>query len=322
MRSHLVRGAVLAAAVVFGAASSARAQTCVVIDEAHDTLTPEERTAARLLIEKQFQLAGQPVASRDCTATYNLSHVRLGNTIVVSLAGPLGHREATALGLDDLPAVYSQMVRSLITGEPIGSMGVVDRTNVTAAQDLPPRRVASETYWHARLGYGGVFGEQTHGVPALGFGYRAEFDRIGLDISFFNYHFSPGGGYYGSSSGAVAGSLLKLEGLYFTNPTGNATPYFGGGLSWGHTRLDEGIRSWNGQGLQGELTAGYEIARATSVRLYLQADMTLPFYRTQSETYEFPVRQPNGPFLPPTVTIERRYTPALVVSVGLGWHRR
>ena len=321
MRSHLLRTSIVTAVLVCGVATAASAQICISIDQARDMLSPDERSAALLLVEKQFELAGQRIAAAGCPAAYELSHVRLGNTIVVTLAGPLGHRETTAIGLDDLPAVYSQMVRSLVTGEALGSMAIVDRTNVTASQDLPARRVQSDTYWHARLGYGGVFGNQTHGVPALGFGYRAEFDRFGVDLSFFNYHFDQGSGYYASRGSAIAGSLLKLEGLYFTSPTANRTAYFGGGLSWGGTNLGEGQKSWNGQGLQGELTTGYELARATNVRLFVQGDATLPVYNTVSQTYSYPQRLPNGSYLVPTVSTERRYTPSVVVSIGLGWQR-
>ena len=322
MRSHLLRSSLFTAVLVCGAARAARAQICISIDQAHDTLSPDERSAALLLVEKQFELAGQRIAAAGCPAAYELSHVGLGNMIVVTLAGPLGHRETTAIGLDDLPAVYSQMVRSLVTGEALGSMAIVDRRNVTVSQDLPARRVQSDTYFYARLGYGGVFGTQTHGVPSLGLGYRAEFDRFGVDVSFFNYHFDQGSSYYPSRNSAIAGSLVKLEGLYFTNLTANRTAYFGGGLSWGGTGLGEGSKSWNGQGLQGELTTGYELARATTVRLFVQGDATLPLYHTVSETYSMPQRLPNGSYIAPTISSERRYTPSVVVSVGIGWQRR
>ena len=322
MRSHLLRSSLFTAVLVCGVAATARAQICISIDQAHDTLSPDERSAALLLVEKQFELAGQRIAAAGCPAAYELSHVRIGNTIVVTLAGPLGRRETTAVGLDDLPAVYSQMVRSLVTGQPLGSMAIIDRTNVTLSQDLPARRVQSDTYWHARLGYGSVFGSQTHGVPALGFGYRAEFDRFGVDVSFFNYHFDQGSGYYPTRSSTFAGSLLKLEGLYFTSPTANRTAYFGGGLSWGGTDLGDGLKSWSGHGLQGELTTGYELARATTVRLFIQGDATLPLYNTVSETYSSPQRLPNGRYLAPTVTTEHRYTPSVIVSMGIGWQRR
>ena len=325
MHNRPGRSVLFAILLVAGAARAASAQTCIAIDEQHDMLGGDERTAARLLVARQFELAGHRVVDRDCARTYTVSHIRLGTTITVTLAGPEGMREATALGLDDLPAVYSQMVRSLTTGQAMG-LGVTDRTNVTASQDLAPRRVHTEGFWYARLGYGSLFAAQStdHGA-SFGFGYRAVFNRLGLDVSFLNGQLNDSGGYYGASSSAW--SLIKLETLFFTNPTGNQSAYFGGGLSYGRTELrgtftDEFPATGHGSGLQAGLTAGYEIARVTSARVFLQADATLPLYNVEIERFSYPTAQPNGRFVPPTITIERQYVPSLAVSVGFGWQRR
>lgn len=325
MRALLLRASICLLVVITCAGGMASAQTCVAIDEQHDTLGPDERPAALLLVKKAFELARQPVADRGCKATYSLSHIRLGTTIIVTLSGPSGSRQGTALGLDDLPAVYSQMVRSLATGQPMGSLGVVDRTNVTASQDLPPRRVQSEGVWNARVGYGSLFGPSASSAASFGFGYRAEFDRLGLDCSFLNFQTNGDGSYY--SGGYSAFSLIKLEGLYYINPTSDRSAYAGGGVSYGRTNVlmsnpDGYPKNGNGAGLQGELTAGYEIARATSVRLFVQADATLPFYHVVFETYGIPQPSTNGRFVPPTVMIERKYMPSITVSVGFGWSRR
>jgi len=193
------------------------------------------------------------------------------------------------------------------------AMGVVDRTNVTASQ-ASALRVHSDSLWYARLGYGTVLGDLAYGTPALGFGYRAELDPFAIDVSFLNYQFRTSD--Y-SSSGASAGSLVKLSGLYFLEPKANLTGYFGGGLSYGSTSFGGGNYStpgsyrtdWDGSGLQGELTVGYELARATSLRLFLQADAVLPFYEVTSETFSR-----SGL----VTTTDRRYAPSLVVSIGLG----
>jgi hypothetical protein len=255
-----------------------------------------------------------------------VSHIRLGTTITVTLSGPAGKREATALGLDDLPAVYSQMVRSLLTGQPMG-IGVLDRTNVSATQDLPPRRVFSEGVWYARVGYGSLFDQSTHNGAAFGFGYRVEFNRLALDVSFLNAQVNDSGSHYAPDSSAW--SLIKLQGLYFTNPTGNRSAYFGGGLSYGRTELSRASTSGDfypttghGSGLQAGLTAGYEIARVTSARVFVQTDVTLPFYDVHLETYSYPQPVSNGRYGAPTVTVERQYAPSLAVSVGIGWQRR
>ena len=325
MPGPLRRASICLLVLLTCAAREAGAQTCVTIDEQHDTLSPDERQAALLLVKKEFELAGRPPADRDCQATYTLSHIRLGTTIIVTMTGTAGTRQAKALGLDDLPAVYSQMVRSIVTGQPMGSQAVVNRTNVTASQDTPPRRIYSEGAWNARVGYASLFGPSTLGAASFGFGYRAEFDKLGLDLSFLNFQTSGSGTY--ASSGHTAMSLVKLTALYFTNPTGNRSVYAGGGLSYGHTDVStsNAMGYWNhgdGNGLQGELTAGYEIARATSARVFVQADLTLPFYHTVFETVSYRPPSSAGGYLAPIVTAENRYTPSLAVSVGFGWQRR
>jgi hypothetical protein len=327
MRHRAARSAILALTLVAGFAAPAAAQTCIRIDEQHDTLQPDERTAARLLVGKQFALAGQKIADENCAATYLLSHIRLGTTISVTLSGPAGTREATALGLDDLPAVYSQMVKSLTTGQPMG-LAVVDRTNVSATQDLPPRRVRAEGYWYARVGFGSLFTESTQNGASFGFGYRAGFDRLALDVSFLNAQLSNDAGYFGSSGSLW--SLIKLQGLMYTHPAANRSAYFGGGLSYSrasvHAASGGGYpRSGDGSGLQGDLTVGYEITRARSTRIFVQGDVGLPFYHVQVETFTYPeTTSPSGGriYLPPTVTIDRHYVPSLAISLGFGWQGR
>lgn len=278
---------------------------CVNVDEARDTLSPQERVAARLLVSKQFELEGWRVVAAGCSLPYTVAHIRLGNTIAVTLSGPNDRRDGTALGLDDLPALYSQMVRSIVTGRPMEGMNVIDRTNVTVAQALPPPRVSSDSFGYARIGAG-------RGGPAFGFGHRGETNALAIDVSFLNVRTSWSNGtstYNGSGSESSAWSLIKLEGLHFRNPRANASPYVGGGISWGAAYASSGTSwanrtTWSGSGLQGELTAGYETGRASTLRVFVEADATLPFYLMKMSR-----------------TGDTRYSPSLVVSVGVGWQR-
>src|SRR5438067_6671569 len=147
---RLLFGVLLVPVFVVTASVEARAQVCVAIDETRDTLSAADRTAAVLLLGRQFETAGEHVATDPCANRYVVSHIVLGRTIFVTLAGPAGQREGTALGLDDLPALYNQMVRSIITGRPMTGFNVVDRTNVTAAQSSA-ERVRGDSLWYARL---------------------------------------------------------------------------------------------------------------------------------------------------------------------------
>jgi hypothetical protein len=297
-------------------AGTASADVCVVADETRDTFSTQDRAAAVLLLERQFELAGRPVDRTSCQDRYTVWHVALGDTIVVTLDGPGGHREGTALGMNDLPALYNQMVRSIVTGKPMTGFNVIDRNNVTAAQ-TSVERIPTDSFWYARLGYGALFGDTTYGTPAIGFGYRVELDSFGVDVSFFNYQIKTPDTYsYSQSNGAVAGSLLKLEGLYFINPSANRTTYVGAGLSWGGANFGQG---WNGNGLQGELTAGYELPRASTLRIFLQADAILPFYNVSASHY--PAGTDFRRVTLPTPITEHRYAPSLSVSMGFGWQR-
>ena len=196
---------------------------------------------------------------------------------------------------------------------------LVTATSAGAQTRAADKRFDSFSY--ARLGYGGVFGDGVSGGPAIGFGFRGGFDSFGIDVSFLNLKV-PGSDVYGSSGTSMAGSLLKLEGLYFLKPKASASAYLGAGFSLGGTDVSDPYdanhpeTSWHGSGLQGELTVGYEWPRASPLRTFVQADATLPFYEVTSISYSVPR---SGAV---TSTTRHRYSPSLVVSVGLGWQRR
>jgi hypothetical protein len=236
--------------------------------------------------------------------------------------GPIGYRQATARSLEDVPPVYSQMVRSLISGQPMNTANdTVDRTNATAAQQAP-NRVEADSLWYARLGYGGVVGPVfTHG-PAFGFGYRYELDSLGIDFSFLNFvvgNNSDNGG--SSGSVGVTGSWIKLMGLYFLDPTANRTTYLGGGVGWGATAVASAtssnstttsVSAYTGSGLHLEASVGYELLRASTIRIFVQGDVTLPLYKVHSTTSDFATGISSS---------ATSYAPSFVVAFGIGWGR-
>jgi len=300
------------------AQTPAPARTCLAIDESRDMLSPQDRRAALYLVERQLEQAGKQVVHDQCEERYALSHVRLGNTIIVTLAGPAGQREGKAIDMDDLPPLYKQMVRALLTGSDVGAMDVIDRTNVTTAQ-ADVKRVQIDSFGYARLGYGSMLGGGGSHNPVFGFGYRAELDSFALDVSFFNEQLPSYDTGAGTSTG-MSGSFIRLEGLHFVRPRANASAYFGGGVSWGvtsgpSTSTPNAYSSWHGSGLQGELTVGYEMPRATDLRVFVQADATLPFYKTHGETFTYAQGRST------TVVAGRRYNPSIALSVGIGWQR-
>lgn len=274
------------------------AGVCVAIDPARDTLTEQERVAVRGIVLQAFANERLPINSSGsaCTETYVVSNIKLGNTINVTISGQRGQRTGRSTSLDDLPNVYAQMVKSLVTGAPMETGGgATDRTNVTKDQSAP-RRVAADSLKYVSLGYGGVIAGRFAYGPAFGFGYRKELDRIGLDISALNIVLANDS----DLSDGVNMSLIKLLGLFYQNPTADGTVYYGAGLSYGFVAVSDDNRIFTGAGLQGHLVAGYEAFRSSTIRGFVQFDATLPFYKSDDSG-------------------EERYTPTVTLQLGFGW---
>jgi hypothetical protein len=311
---------VLAVAASF-AARTAAAAVCVQIDQQHDTLSEPDRNAALTMLAQTLRQQGLEVADQNCMGMYVVYHVKFGSSVNVFMQGPQGYRQASARTLEEVPALYSQMVRSLIANQPMSTVnGTVDRTNVTSEQQAP-NRVEADSLWYARLGYAGIANPGANTGPAIGFGYRYELDSLAIDLSFINLMFSSSSNNSttgSSSSAGVTGSWIKLMALYFNNPTANGSSYFGGGVSWGATAVskDDGnnVSVYSGSGLQAELSAGYEFLRASNIRMFAQFDATLPLYRVSSTDVVT-----NG-YITSGAT-SYAYSPSFGLSVGIGWGR-
>jgi hypothetical protein len=173
------------------------------------------------------------------------------------------------------------------------------------------------TVSYVRVGLGVVPADSVHIAPAVGFGIRAEVGALAIDVSFFDVAIHSAA--YETSASVLAGSIVKVEALRFVSPTAARTPYFGGGLGLGIAsvgRQDPGggayASSWEGSGLQAELTAGYEAGRSSDLRLFVQADLALPVFATTSARYSYGTGSDS---------IQRRYVPSVAVSLGVGWKR-
>jgi hypothetical protein len=241
-------------------------------------------------------------AGSDCTQSYVLYNVKLGKSLSVTIRGPLGERRARASKIDELSGIYSQMVRSLLSGKPMSTdSNAMDRSNVTSVQ-MAPKRVQADSLWYVKLGYGGTIGNEFHGGPLFGVGYRYELDKLGIDVSFANFKVSLDKKNQATSDGdgGVSGSWVKLMAVYFFKPKANSTLYVEGGLSWGGAAVSEDGRNYSNNGLQGELGVGYELLRASTIRLFCGLEATLPFYMVYSEGKSV-------------------YAPSLGLTLGVGW---
>ena len=85
MRTWIVRLTTTACLLV-ATAAAAHAEVCLAIDTAHDTFSPSDQAAALLLVTRQFEQEGERVVPAPCARPYTLSHIRLGDTIVVHIS--------------------------------------------------------------------------------------------------------------------------------------------------------------------------------------------------------------------------------------------
>jgi hypothetical protein len=280
------------------------AGVCVAIDPARDTLTEQERIAVKTIVLQAFEKERLPAdgTGASCAETYQVTNVKLGNTINVTISGPRGTRTGRATTLDDLPNVYAQMVKSLVTGAAMETGGgTTDRTNVTREQSAP-RRVAADSLKYFSLGYGGIAaGGLSRGGVFAG-GYRRELDRIALDISA-----SMLAGTDSETSDGVT-FAVRLNFLLYQDPLKDSSIYYGGGIGYGGTAVDDSDgNGYVGGGMQLQAVVGYEAFRSSTIRAFLQFEATAPIYKSKFTTFGS------------SDSNDTRYTPTFSLNLGFGW---
>jgi hypothetical protein len=299
----------LTAAVALGLPRLASAASCVSIDEERDGLAPDERQSARTLFEEALGEAGVPVAREGCNETWTLYHVRLGKSITVVVQSPRGTRRERVKKLEDLPATYHQLAQAIISGKENTNDGSsVDRRNVTDGQSNR-KRVSADAVWYAKLGYGSTPAAGFHAGPAFGFGRRWELDSVGINLGFLNFIlYQDSEEFRGTSAG-----WIELGADYFFDPYANSTAYVGAGLSLGSHSIPSDSGDYENAGLQGKATLGYEMFRASTIRLSVTFDAALPMYRLTRTRFD--------PILNTEID-DHVYSPTFQLSLGLGWGSR
>jgi hypothetical protein len=303
-RGPLAAAAGLALTIAWLTPAAARASACVEIDAERDGLAEDEQRSARTLFEEALGEAGVGVVREGCNETWTLYHVRLGRSITVVVQSPSGTRRERVESLEDLPALYHQLTHAILVGSE-NTNDAVDRRNVTSAQNQR-RHVSADAIWYTKLGYGSTPADGFHGGPAFGFGRRWELDRIGVNLSFLNFIlYQDADEFEGSSVG-----WIDLGADYFFDPYGSSSAYVGAGLSIGTHSIPSDRGRYENAGLQGKVSAGYELFRASNIRLLLHADATLPMFRL-SRTTSDPVS---------LIQYEQHvYAPTFQLCLGLGW---
>ncbi|HTR49251.1 MAG TPA: hypothetical protein VMJ10_01010 [Kofleriaceae bacterium] len=301
--------------MLVGLARAARADVCVALDESRDTLSPDDRRGAAISFGQALAKAGIQVTNANCTETYTVYNVKLGDSITVYVIGPnQTTRQARASKIDELPLVYEQIASSFVTGQPMGSgTANVDRTNATSEQ-MAPRRVTADGLKYVRLGYGAVTGRTNAGGTAFGFGYRYELDQLAIDVSFLNLVWAtqdvmdPTTGFT-ETKGGLNGEWVRIGAVHYQDPIADRSLYYGGGIGYGTTDVyDESTgANYEGSGLQVTALVGYEMLRSSTIRLFVEAHVTLPMY---TASFDF---SDTG-----TPDTSNRWTPVAALTIGAG----
>lgn len=281
----------------------------MTLDDANDTLSPDDRRGALALARAALVKAGEEVVEPPCADAYVITNTRLGSTIYVTISGPKGQRDAKVTSIDELGDMYQQMILSLAKGAPL-SEGLT-RHNVTSRQQNRKRAIAESVWWFG-LGPAYILGVTPGDMPLhIGGAWRYELDAVGIEL---------GGGVTWTTNNdrddrdtSVNGSF-GIAGYWFASEEANNTAYFGAGLGYGGTIADTADGVYDGGGIQGTLSAGFEGLRASNIRAFVQFDAVLPMYTlTHDEDFS------GGPT---TSARDSIYAPLFLLKVGIGWAPR
>lgn len=268
-------GACLFSTIAFGG-------ECVEIDTERDNLTADQRRSAQLLLSNALE-SQQIVLGDPCEVTWKLSHIQMGNSVTVRVEAPAGVETMTTSAIEDLPRIYSQMANAMVNGVEIED--AMNRNDVTIEQSRNQRRVQAE--YLATLRFGGGMLSPSSGIsPMVAGGMRLELDRYAIDADvsiILDTH--------SDQEQFALGAHINV--ISFVNPQAMNTPYYGGGLGYGGVATVE----HEGYGFQAHLLGGYEMFRASTMRLFFQANAVTPAY-----TFD-----------------DRSWSPTMSVSMGIGY---
>jgi hypothetical protein len=211
------------------------------------------------------------------------------------------------------PAIAAESSTTIVTGASVtgahGNLGATAGVAVVREEAAVKARPRADSLFYLRLGQGVVAAPGAPGGPGIGIGYRLELERFGIDAS-LNLHMTD---MTSPDKRGYTGSLVKLTAQYYFMPQADHTPYLGAGLSWGLRSVSIGEDRYSGNGLQGEIIAGYEFLRNSNIRAFVQAGASLPFYMANRESASTPRAL--------VLTPGARYLPTMGLSFGVAWGR-
>lgn len=275
------RRLVLAALLVLIAPSTAVADVCVAVDEPHDALGPQDRLAARTLLERQLIAAG----ASPCTERWTVSHILLGGALSVTLEGPRGTRTATVATVAELGVAYATMIDELLAP---GAPGADTAAPQPAPGPPTPRApvIRRRGTFLGRVGYGVRFStdDQLEGVHGTTFGiaYRRSTERFGFEVSALNMLLYR----HDRDNDVLFDSFVRLGGFAYV-PSARRGAWVGLAFSYGDSKLrlpPDGQSygsTWTECGPQAELSLGTELLSSSVFQVDVMLNALLPLYAVE-----------------------------------------
>ncbi len=264
-------------ALVFFSAFIYAGEGCLVLDEGKDSLSADERKNATVLFETI--LAEKGVVS--CDKPYELYHLKLGNKIVVVVKRGEKVEKLHVDSIEELSKAYDRIIDSVTKNKSLAA-DEASRKNVLAHEARTPKKVSSEPFFYAKLGYGGIVYDGIQSGILIGLGLRFELDRFALDFSSINGVFQVKSDSDDDEENKSY-EILRISGLYYFMPENAHSFYVGTGVAWGAVKLyDDHIEDEN-WGASVSVTAGYEMFRNSDIRLFFNGEVSLPTFKVGGE---------------------------------------
>ncbi len=263
--------------LVFLVTSAVHAGVCIKINAEKDTLMPNEQNAAKFICENEFKKEGAVVDGK-CEETYILTHLLLGDSIVVVIEKAGVSQSVVVKGKDELRSAYNQLARYFISGIDPNYKNTTAE-NVVSTQAENRTKLKSELNFMAMLGYGFQPTPDIGGGLNWTLGLRYDMRFMFLDFEFASGLWNAHGPNY------LEINLIGIRGAYYFEETGAQSAYIGAGLRAGFYFLesDDYYSDTEFSG-SGTLSVGYEWLRNTSKRFMVQIDAKFPFHALKYET--------------------------------------
>ncbi len=276
------------------------AGACFEINEQNDTLMPNESNAAKFICEQEFIKEGAVVDGK-CDETYIITHLILGNSIVVIIEKGSEKHSVVVSGKDELPSAYNQLARAFLKGIPVSRKHTTTE-NVVSTQAETSRKIKSELNFMIQLGYGFQPTENIGGGINWTMGLRYDMRFMFLDFEFASGLYNAHGPTY------FEFNLVGFKGAYYFSETSPSSFYLGAGIRAGFYFMEIDNNEYWGEDLEfsgsGIISLGHEWLRNTSKRFMVQLDAKFPFHTLKLNDHKGNDR--------------RYYFPTVSFNIGVG----